>query len=67
MLSDFDMLSLERQREVADFVSFLKIKEELEATKEILRDEDFVASILRGEEDVRQGRVEKWSEVKEDV
>ena len=61
------MLSKERQREVADFVSYLRIREELEATKEILEDNDFLEGILRGEEDIRQGRVDKWSEVKSDV
>ncbi len=67
MLSDLEMLSKERQREVADFVSYLRIREELEATKEILEDNDFLEGILRGEEDIRQGRVDKWSEVKSDV
>ena len=67
VLSDLEMLSKERQREVADFVSYLRIREELEATKEILEDEDFLEGIARGEEDFRQGRVKKWSEVKEDV
>ncbi len=67
MLSDLEMLSKERQREVADFVSYLRIREELEATKEILEDKDFLEGIARGEEDFSQGRVKKWSEVKSDV
>ena len=52
---------------MADFVTYLKVKEEIEATKEIIRDKDFLASIMRGDEDFRVGRVKKWSEVKEDV
>ena len=67
VLSDLEMLSRERQREVADFVSYLRIREELEATKEILSDKDFLEGIARGEEDFRQGRVKRWSEVKESV
>lgn len=67
VLSELEALSKERQKEVADFVSYLRIREELEATKEILEDEDFLEGIARGEEDFRQGRVKKWSEVKEDV
>jgi hypothetical protein len=65
--ADFERLSQKRKKEVADFITYLKAKEELEATKEIIRDKDFLASIMRGDEDFRAGRVKKWSEVKEDV
>ena len=67
IFADFERLSKKRKKEVADFVAYLKAKEELEATKEIIRDKDFLASIMRGDEDFRVGRVKKWSEVKEDV
>ena len=67
ILADFERLSKKRKKEVADFVAYLKAKEELEATKEVIRDKDFLASIMRGDEDFRVGRVKKWSEVKEDV
>jgi len=67
ILADFERLSKKRKKEVADFVAYLKAKEELEATKEIIRDKDFLASIMRGDEDFRVGRVKKWSEVKENV
>jgi hypothetical protein len=65
--SDFERLSKKRKKEVADFVAYLKIKEEIEATKEIIGDKDFLKSIMAGDEDFRVGRVKKWSEVKEDV
>ncbi len=67
ILADFGRLSKKRKKEVADFVTYLKVKEELEATKEIIKDKDFLASIMRGDEDFRVGRVKKWSEVREDV
>lgn len=41
--------------------------EELEATKEIISDKDFMQSIMKGDEDFKAGRVKKWSEVREDV
>ena len=53
ILADFEKLSKKRKKEVADFVTYLKVKEELEATKEIIRDKDFLASIMRGDEDFR--------------
>jgi hypothetical protein len=67
ILADFERLSKKRKKEVADFVAYLKVKEELEATKEILGDKDFLDSIMRGDEDFRAGRYKRWSEVKEDV
>ena len=67
VLSDFERLSKKRKKEVADFVAYLKVKEEIEATKEIMSDKDFVKSIMAGDEDFKAGRVKKWSEVREDV
>ncbi len=67
VFTDFERLSRKRKKEVADFVSYLKVKEELEATKEVINDNDFLKSIIKGDEDFRAGRVKKWSEVKEDV
>jgi hypothetical protein len=64
---DFEKLSKKRKKEVADFVAYLKVKEEVEATKEIIRDKDFLESIMRGDEDFRAGRYKKWNEVREDV
>ena len=67
ILADFERLSKKRKKEVADFVSYLKAKEELEATKEILSDKDFLSSIMRGDEDFKAGQFKRWSEVKENV
>ncbi len=67
VLSDFEKLSKARKKEVAEFIAYLKAKEEYEATKEILRDKDFLQSIIRGDEDFKAGRFKKWSEVKENV
>jgi len=67
ILADFERLSKKRKKEVADFVAYLKVKEEIEATKEIIGDKDFLKSIMAGDEDFKAGRVKKWSEVREDV
>jgi hypothetical protein len=67
VMTDFEALSDKRKKEVADFISYLRAREEIEATKEIIRDKDFLKSIMRGEEDFRKGRFKRWSEVKEDV
>ena len=67
VIFDLQKLSKKRKKEVADFVAYLKAKEELEATKEILRDKDFLNSIMRGDEDFKAGRFKSWSEVKDNV
>ncbi len=65
--TDFEKLSKERKKEVADFIAYLRVKEELEATKEIISDKDFLKSIMKGDEDFKAGRFKKWSEVRENV
>ena len=55
VLTDFERLSKKRKKEVADFISYLKVKEELEATKEIISDKEFLKSIMQGDEDFRVG------------
>lgn len=67
ILMDYERLSSSRKKEVADFIAYLKVKEELEATKEIIRDKDFLKSIMAGDADFRTGRFKKWSAVKDDV
>lgn len=67
ILADLGKLSGKYKKEAVDFISYLKAKEEIEATKEILSDKDFLNSIMRGDEDFRAGRFKKWSEVREDV
>ncbi len=67
IFTDFEKLSKKRKNEVADFIAYLKAKEELEATKDVIRDEDFLKSIMKGDEDFKEGRFKKWSDVKEDV
>lgn len=67
IFTDFEKLSENRKKEVADFIAYLKAKEEIEATKEILTDKAFLNSIMRGDEDFKSGRIKRWAEVREDV
>ncbi len=67
ILSNLEKLSGKSKKEVADFIAFLRAKEEITATKEIISNADFLKSIMKGDEDFKQGRFKKWSEVKENV
>ncbi|NQS97608.1 MAG: hypothetical protein HQ591_04065 [candidate division Zixibacteria bacterium] len=64
---DFEKLSKKRKREAADFIAYLRVKEELEVTKELINDEVLLESIMRGDEDFKEGRFKNWNEVREDV
>ncbi|MBF0518922.1 MAG: hypothetical protein HQK92_04280 [Nitrospirae bacterium] len=65
--ADYEKLSPKSRKNVADFITFLKVKEELEATEEIINDASFLSSIMKGEAEFESGQFKKWSEVKEDV
>ncbi len=59
-----DHLSEEKAKVAVSFLEFLEEKECWEATREILKDSKFVASIQRGKEDIATGRVRPWTSVK---
>ena len=67
VLENFLKLTNKGKKEAADFIAYLKIKEEIEATREIISDTDFLESIMRGEKDITEGRFKSWSEIKENV
>ena len=66
-LIELKQLPRNRVKQVIDFIEYLKAKEEWEATKEILSDKEFVASIRKGEKDLKAGKYKKWEDVREDV
>ena len=65
IINDFEKLSKGHKKEVAEFIGYLKAKEELEATKEIINDKAFLKSIMSGDEDFKSGRFKRWSDVRE--
>jgi hypothetical protein len=62
-----DHLSEDKAKVAVSFLEFLEEKECWEATKEILKDRELMASIQRGKEDIAKGRIRPWREVKKDV
>ncbi len=62
-----DHLSEDKAKVAVSFLEFLEEKECWEATKEILGDKEFMASIRRGKTDIAEGRVRPWREVKKNV
>ena len=62
-----DHLSEDKTKVAVSFLEFLEEKECWEATKEILSDREFMASIRRGKADIAKGRVRPWREVTKNV
>ena len=59
-----DHLSEDKAKVAVSFLEFLEEKECWEATKEILKDRELMASIQRGKEDIAKGKVRPWTSVK---
>jgi predicted transcriptional regulator len=53
--------------EVVDFLEYLKIKEEVEATNEILSDKKLLDSIQKGLAQIEKGELVELDDVIEDV
>jgi len=62
-----DHLSEDKAKVAVSFLEFLEEKECWEATKEILRDKELMASFRRGKADIAKGEVRPWREVKKNV
>jgi hypothetical protein len=62
-----ERLPKDKLRTAVDFLTYLQDREDWEATWELTSDPEVMASLHRSEEDVRQGRVKPWREVRRDV
>ena len=67
LFSDFEALSKKGRKEALDFMRFLRLKEETEATREILDDRVILESLQKGERDIQKNRYRKWAQVRDDV
>ena len=59
-----DLISEKKMGEVVSYLEYMKIKEELEATEEILDDEKLFKSIQKGLGQLRAGEIISFEELK---
>ena len=59
-----DLISEKKMNEVISYLEYIKIKEELEATEEILNDEELTESIKRGLNQLRMDEIISLDELK---
>ena len=62
-----EYISENKITEVVDFLEYLKIKEELEATNEIMNDKNLLAAIMNGKKQLMQGDLVALEDVIENV
>ncbi len=69
-IEKLDVLSPDRLRVVLDFIEYLEQKEELDATLEILADEESIRNIRTADQAWERGRMQEftsWNKVKRHV
>ena len=59
-----DLISEKKLDEVLSYLEYIKIREELEATEEIISDEKLFKSIQRGLSQLRMGEIVSLDELK---
>lgn len=59
-----DSISDKRIGQILDYLEYIRIKEELEATEEILSDEKMMSSIQKGIQELKAGEVIGLDEMK---
>ena len=59
-----DLISEKKMNEVISYLEYVKIKEELEATGEILEDEKLLKSIQKGLSQLKMGEIVSLDELK---
>ena len=62
-----DTISEKKLAEIIDFLEYLKIKEEIEATNEILNDKKMVESIQKGLIQFKNNELVDLESIREDV
>jgi hypothetical protein len=59
-----DSISDKRIGQILDYLEYIRIKEELEATEEILSDEELISSIQKGLQQLKEGEILSLDEMK---
>ena len=59
-----DSISDKRISQILDYLEYIRIKEELEATEEILSDEELISSIQKGLQQLKEGEILSLDEMK---
>ena len=62
-----DKLSPEKLSIVRDFILDLEAEEDIDATKELLNISGFESAFKRANQQIKEGKVRDWREIRDDV
>jgi len=62
-----DQLSPEKLTIVADFFQDLDSKEAIDATEELINIPDFQSSFEKANQEIKEGKVKNWRDIRNDV
>ena len=63
-VKDLKRLSSRGKMNAANYIRYLRLQEELAATKELLEDPDILKALRRADRDLKAGKGKRWEDVR---
>ncbi len=64
---DLKRLSLRGKVNAANYIRYLRLQEEMKATRELLQDPDILKALRRADKDLKAGKGKRWEDVRGDI
>ncbi len=66
-VEDLRRLSSRGKVTAANYIRYLRLQEELAATRELLEDPDIIKALRRADRDLKAGKGKRWEDVRGDI
>ena len=66
-LKDLKRLSPRGKANAANYIRYLRLQEEMAATRELLEEPDILKALRRADRDLKVGKGKRWEDVRGDV
>ena len=64
---DLKRLSPRGKVNAANYIRYLRLQEEMTATRELLQDPDILKALRRADRDLKAGKGKRWEDVRGDI
>ncbi len=64
---DLKRLSPRGKVNAANYIRYLRLQEEMKATRELLQDPDILKALRRADRDLKAGKGKRWEDVRGDI
>lgn len=64
---DLKRLSPRGKVNAANYIRYLRLQEEMTATRELLQDPDLLKALRRADRDLKAGKGKRWEDVRGDI